>query len=118
MSSVSLPPEMIIAVAEWLKYIDYEGFRTYLEFRKTNRQLHSLLSLPTYAEMFSHKDVFLHEDLLPCSCCQLLRPASTHFFAGLRSDGIGSYDCLTDGSTVQVTVIRILPHPGRRQYVH
>ena len=90
MSHVSLPLEMVLAIADRLKYTDYEGFLTYLEFRKTGHQLHTLLKLPTYAELFAHKDVFLPENILPCSNCRKLRPASTHFFNGLRTDGIGS----------------------------
>lgn len=91
MSSVSLPLELVLAIADWLEFTDYQGFLTYLEFRRANRQLHSLLKLPTYAELFSHKDVFLDENILPCNNCQKFRPASTHFFSGLRTDGIGSY---------------------------
>lgn len=91
MPPVLLPLELILAIADWLKYTDYEGFRTYLDFRKTNHQLHTLLNLPTYADIISHKDVFLAKNILPCNSCLKFRPASTHFFSGLRTDGIGMY---------------------------
>ena len=91
MALVTLPLEIVVQIAEFLRYSDYKGFITYLEFRKTSRQLYHLLKIPTYSELFAHKEVFLSENLLPCNSCLRLRPSSTHFFNALRRDGIGSY---------------------------
>ena len=91
MPLVKLPLEIVVEIAEFLKCSDYEGFATYLEFRKSSPQLYDLLNVPTYAELYSHKEIFLSEGLLPCKSCLRLRPSSTHFFNALRRDGIGSY---------------------------
>ena len=88
MTSVVLPAEILFLIAESLEFSDYDGFRTYINFRKASRQLYLLLKAPNHADLFLHKDIFLSKTLLPCVTCLRLRPSS-HFFDALRADGIG-----------------------------